>query len=127
MSEVGATARTYNQAHLPRKYTPGKRRVSIYWTWSYPWEANRDVTELDNRFSTMVSLACCCSPLEQPTTRTAAQQEKTRWRTLASAVKGIYPHHFLSKTDADCQGSLPPPCKGIMRVKRLLSVGVEGS
>jgi len=53
MSAVGATARTYNQAHLPRKYTPGKRRVSIYWTWSYPWEANRDVTQLDNRFSTM--------------------------------------------------------------------------
>jgi hypothetical protein len=56
MSEVGATARTYNQAHLPRKYTPGKRRVSIYWTWSYPWEANRDVTELDNRFSTMTEV-----------------------------------------------------------------------
>ena len=56
MSAVGATARTYNQAHLPRKYTPGKRRVSIYWTWSYPWEANRDVTQLDNRFSTMTEV-----------------------------------------------------------------------
>ena len=21
----------------------GKRRFSIYWTWSYPWEANRDI------------------------------------------------------------------------------------
>ena len=31
-------ARTYNQNHIPRKYTPGKRRLSIYWTWSYPWE-----------------------------------------------------------------------------------------
>src|SRR6266478_6147883 len=30
-------ARTYNQYHIARKYTPGKRRVSIYWTWSYPW------------------------------------------------------------------------------------------
>ena len=30
--------RTYNQTHVPRKYTGGKRRVSIYWTWSYPWE-----------------------------------------------------------------------------------------
>jgi hypothetical protein len=48
--------RTYNQAHLPRKYTPGKRRVSIYWTWSYPWEANRDVSQLDNRFSTMTEV-----------------------------------------------------------------------
>ena len=28
--------------HVPRKYTSGKRRFSVYWTWSYPWEANRD-------------------------------------------------------------------------------------
>ena len=34
----------------------GKRRFSIYWTWSYPWEANRDLTELDNRFSTMTEV-----------------------------------------------------------------------
>src|SRR5437899_4914760 len=50
------SARTYNQNHIPRKYTPGGRRFSIYWTWSYPWEANRDVTELDNRFSTMTEV-----------------------------------------------------------------------
>ena len=25
-------ARTYNQYHVPRKYTPAKRRMSIYWT-----------------------------------------------------------------------------------------------
>ena len=24
-------ARTYNQNHMPRKYTAGKRRLSIYW------------------------------------------------------------------------------------------------
>ncbi len=48
--------RTYNQNHLPRPYTSGKRRVSIYWTWSYPWESNRDVTEMDNRFSTMTEV-----------------------------------------------------------------------
>lgn len=48
--------RTYNQVQTPRKYTPGKRRFSIYWTWSYPWEANRNVTELDNRFSTMTEV-----------------------------------------------------------------------
>src|SRR5438874_6457146 len=47
--------RTYNQYHMPRKYT-GKRRISIYWTWSYPWESNRDVTALDNRFSTMTEV-----------------------------------------------------------------------
>ena len=39
--------RTYNQDHIPRKYTRGKRRVSIYWTWSYPWEANRNTAERD--------------------------------------------------------------------------------
>ena len=42
MSSAPQPPRTYNQNHAPRKYTPGKRRVSIYWTWSYPWEANRD-------------------------------------------------------------------------------------
>ena len=41
---------------VARKYTPGKRRFSIYWTWSYPWEANRDATEMDNRFSTMTEV-----------------------------------------------------------------------
>ena len=49
-------ARTYNQNHIARKYTPGKRRLSIYWTWSYPWESNRDITEMDNRFSTMTEV-----------------------------------------------------------------------
>lgn len=47
--------RTYNQVNVPRKYGAG-RRFSIYWTWSYPWEANRDVAELDNRFSTMTEV-----------------------------------------------------------------------
>ncbi|MGH7726869.1 MAG: hypothetical protein ACREOU_15700 [Candidatus Eiseniibacteriota bacterium] len=49
-------ARTYNQAHTARKYKPGTRRFSVYWAWSYPWESNRDVTELDNRFSTMTEV-----------------------------------------------------------------------
>ena len=48
--------RTYNQLHLPRKCTARGRRISIYWTWSYPWESNRDVTKLDNRFSTMTEV-----------------------------------------------------------------------
>src|SRR5947207_4225601 len=56
MSPGPQPSRTYNQSHAPRKSTPGKRRVSIYWTWSYPWEANRDTTELDNRFSTMTEV-----------------------------------------------------------------------
>src|SRR5262249_38409059 len=56
---VGRTpriGRTYNQLHTPRKYEKGKRRFSVYWTWSYPWESNRDVSELDNRFSTMTEV-----------------------------------------------------------------------
>ncbi len=45
--------RAYNHVPSPRKYTAGKRRVSVYITWSYPGEANRSITDLDNRFSTM--------------------------------------------------------------------------
>lgn len=48
--------RTYNQVHIPRPCIPGQRRFSVYWAWSYPWEANRDVTELDNRYSTMTEV-----------------------------------------------------------------------
>src|SRR4051812_21928648 len=50
------SARLYNHFPTPRRYTAGNRRFSVYWTWSYPWEANRDVTELDNRFSTMTEV-----------------------------------------------------------------------
>src|SRR5258708_10190700 len=56
MNQAKISGRTYNQLHAPRKYRPGKRRFSVYWTWSYPWEANRDVTEMDNRFSTMTEV-----------------------------------------------------------------------
>ena len=49
-------ARTYNQNHIPRKYTSGKRRLSIYWTWSYPWESQRDPAAMENRFSTMTEV-----------------------------------------------------------------------
>lgn len=48
--------RTYNQVHAPRKYSAGRRRVSVYISWSFPAEANRDVTTLDNRFSTMTEV-----------------------------------------------------------------------
>jgi hypothetical protein len=49
-------ARTYNQAHAPRAYVPGRRRVSVYISWSYPGEANRNTAEMDNRFSTMTEV-----------------------------------------------------------------------
>jgi hypothetical protein len=47
--------RTYNQVNVPRKYLADQRRFS-YWTWSYPWEANRDVSELDDRLSRMTEV-----------------------------------------------------------------------
>jgi len=56
MSTSMQLGRTYNQVHVGRKYTPGKRRFSIYITWSYPAEANRDLTALDNRFSSMTEV-----------------------------------------------------------------------
>ncbi len=51
-----APARTYNQNHAARSYTPGRRRLSIYWTWSYAFEAQRNPAEADNRFSTMTEV-----------------------------------------------------------------------
>ena len=53
---IKPSPRQYNHFLEPRKYIKGKRRVSVYWTWSYPWEANRDITEMDNRFSTMTEV-----------------------------------------------------------------------
>jgi hypothetical protein len=49
-------ARTYNQSHIARPYSPDRHRVSIYVSWSYPAEAGRDVSQLDNRFSTMTEV-----------------------------------------------------------------------
>jgi len=56
MAQTNHTARSYNQLHRPRQYSSNSRRFSVYWTWSYPWEANRDTTEMDNRFSTMTEV-----------------------------------------------------------------------
>ncbi len=50
-----APARTYNQNHVARHHD-GRRRISIYWTWSYPWEAQRDPAEIYNRFSTITEV-----------------------------------------------------------------------
>ena len=55
-TEATGPARTYNQVHRSRTYTAGRRRVSIYVCWSFPGESNRDVSELDNRFSTMTEV-----------------------------------------------------------------------
>lgn len=56
MSTEKLAARTYNQTHIARKYTPGKRRIGIYWTWSYPWESQRPPSAMENRFSTITEV-----------------------------------------------------------------------
>ncbi|HEU4624511.1 MAG TPA: hypothetical protein VFS52_07110 [Steroidobacteraceae bacterium] len=55
-SDASSPARTYNQAHVARRATRGRRRLSIYVSWSFPGEANRDPAQLDNRFSTMTEV-----------------------------------------------------------------------
>ncbi len=70
---ASASARTYNQDHIPRKYTPGKRRMSIYWTWSYPWEAQRDPAAMENRFSTMTEVRNVLWPAYETPEWSAAQ------------------------------------------------------
>ena len=72
MSTVPA-ARTYNQDHVARKYTPGKRRMSIYWTWSYPWESQRDPAAMENRFSTMTEVRTVLWPNYETPEWSAAQ------------------------------------------------------
>src|SRR6201997_2740774 len=72
MSEL-ARARTYNQEHVARKYTPGKRRLSIYWTWSYPWESQRDPAAMENRFSTMTEVRRVAWPNYETPEYSAAQ------------------------------------------------------
>jgi hypothetical protein len=66
-------ARTYNQEHTPRKYTPGKRRLSIYWTWSYPWESQRDPAAMENRFSTITEVRTVLWPNYETPEYSAAQ------------------------------------------------------
>src|SRR3982750_672505 len=50
-----SAARTYNQSHAARP-ADGKRRMSIYGTWNYPWEAQRDPALVENRFSTLTEV-----------------------------------------------------------------------
>ena len=80
--------RTYNQINVPRKYTAGRRRFTIYWTWSYPWESNRDVTELDNRFSTMTEVRRVAYP----------RYEKPEWseREFLQGIAGTLELFHLS-------------------------------
>ena len=66
-------ARTYNQNHIARKYTAGKRRLSIYWTWSYPWESQRDPAAMENRFSTMTEVRTVLWPAYETPEWSAAQ------------------------------------------------------
>ena len=78
MSASLQPARTYNQNHIARRYTPGKRRISIYWTWSYPFEAQRDPAAMENRFSTLTEVRNVLWPL----------YEKPEW-TAGEFLQGI--------------------------------------
>ena len=93
MSGPMPAARTYNQNHVPRRYTRGKRRVSIYWTWSYPWEANRDPSIMDNRFSTMTEVRRVAWP-DYETPRVGRAGIPPRHRGHAGTVSPLHP--FLS-------------------------------
>jgi hypothetical protein len=73
MSTPLAPARTYNQNHIARRYTAGKRRLSIYWTWSYAFEAQRNPAEKDNRFSSMTEVRTVLWPLYEKPEWSAAQ------------------------------------------------------
>lgn len=73
MAAIKQPARTYNQNHIPRKYTSGKRRISIYWSWSYPWESQRSPAELENRFSTMTEVRNVLWPAYETPEWSAAQ------------------------------------------------------
>lgn len=68
---TGGPARTYNQAHIPRMRN-GRRRISIYWTWSYPWESQRDPAAMENRFSTMTEVRNVLWPSYETTEYDAA-------------------------------------------------------
>ncbi|MDA2894659.1 hypothetical protein PDG61_27370 [Mycolicibacterium sp. BiH015] len=59
-------ARTYNQQHVARP-RDGRRRISIYWTWSYPWEAQRDPAAMSNRFSTLTEVRNVVYPAYETT------------------------------------------------------------
>ena len=85
---VANSPRTYNQINQPRKYVAGRKRFSIYWTWSYPWEANRDVAELDNRFSTMTEVRRVAWP----------RYEKPEWseRAFLQGIAGTLELFHLS-------------------------------
>jgi hypothetical protein len=73
MSTPLQPARTYNQVHIARKHTPGKRRMSIYWSWSYPWEAQRGRAAMENRFSTMTEVRNVIWPAYEKPEWSAAQ------------------------------------------------------
>src|SRR5262245_60752054 len=74
-----STARVYNQDHKARRYARGQRRVSVYVAWTYPGEANRDPTELDNRFSTMTEVRRALWP----------DYEEARWADASRFQQGI--------------------------------------
>ena len=82
---------TYNQVHTPRNHTPGRRRISIYWAWSYPWEAGRDPADIENRFSTMTEV------------------RQVAWPAYEKGGNG--PAHFIQGIAGTLELFTAPPCR----------------
>jgi hypothetical protein len=84
------TAWTTNQDHAPRAYTRGRRRLSIYWSWNYPWEAQRDPAEMDNRFPTMTEIRRAAWPAYEGPEWCATQFLQTIAGTLELFHRSIH-------------------------------------
>src|SRR3984885_9850895 len=89
-----SAARTYNQTHVPRKHTPGRRRISIYWTWSYPWEAQRDPAAMYNRFSTMTEARTALWPSYEP-----PEYDEARFLQGIAGTLELFPRSALAFQD----------------------------
>ena len=92
--------RTYNQLHQPRKFADGRRRVSVYVCWSFPGEANRDIRDLDNRFSTMTEVR----RVEWPFWETPEWSDPTITTTRGSAHYQVNALGFASNVVLPARG-----------------------
>ena len=89
MSRTKLAPRCYNTPHVPRKRIDGRRRMTVYVTWSYPGEANRDVNELDNRFSTMAEVRRVGWPKFET-------QQYADWNRFQQGIAGTLEMFFLA-------------------------------
>src|SRR5882757_1974364 len=94
--------RTYNQNHIARPHTGG-RRMSIYWTWSYPWESQRDPAEIYNRFSTITEVRNVLWPAYETPEYDAANFLQGIAGTLELFHRSALAYHDVGFTDDPSQ------------------------